>query len=205
MPVGKNQLNGFNFGHPVNSKIVPFQNRNVANQQNFKNNINDQQDNNIVQKNPLSDWNYTLTQYKIFHNSNLDEVERGLSSFDFRVKYAAILVVGEKNLSVGNKLFELLDDRNEYVQQAARKALAVKSYYLLKEIKEFNSPPKNKNLKVNPSTLKVGIDYVDFGPMAYDSENLISVSVSRWKEWFSKKENDLISLQTTKKSNFNSN
>ena len=74
----------------------------------------------------------------------------------------------------------------------------------MKEIKEFNSPPKNKNLKVNPSTLKVGIDYVDFGPMAYDSENLISVSVSRWKEWFSKKENDLISLQT-KKSNFNSN
>ena len=198
MPVGKNQQNGFYFGSPANSRVTPLQNRNVANQQNFnvKKNINDI----ALQKNTLSDWNYTLTQYQIFYNSKIEDVEKGLSSFDFRIKYAAILVVGEKNLIVGNKLFDLLDDRNEYVQQAARKALAVKSYYLIKEIKEFNNV-KNKNLKVNPSALKVGIDYVDFGPLPYDSEDLISVSISRWKDWFLKKEKDLALLQS-KKSNF---
>ena len=206
MPVGKNQNNGFNFGIPSNSKIIPLQKGNNLRQQNFnfKNNLDNQQESNVLQKNSMSDWNYTLAQYQIFHNSNFDEVEKGLSSFDFRIKYAAILVVGEKNIPVGNKLFDLLDDRNEYVQQAARKALAVKSYYLIKEIKEISFSKKNINLKVNPSNLKIGIDYVDFGPMAYDSEELIAVSVTRWKEWFSKKENHFNSLQE-KKSKFNSN
>lgn len=197
MPVGKNQQNGFYFKSPANSRVMPLPNRNVANQQNF--NVKKNNNDNTLQKN-ISDWNYTLTQYQIFYNSKVEDVERGLSSFDFRIKYAAVLVVGEKNLIVGNKLFDLLDDRNEYVQQAARKALAVKSYYLIKEMKEFNNV-KNKNLKVNPSALKVGIDYVDFGPLPYDSEDLISVSISRWKDWFLKKEKDLALLQS-KKSNF---
>lgn len=197
LPVGKNQQNGFYFGSPANSRVMPLPNRNVANQQNF--NVKKNNNDNTLQKN-ISDWNYALTQYQIFYNSKVEDVERGLSSFDFRIKYAAVLVVGEKNLIVGNKLFDLLDDRNEYVQQAARKALAVKSYYLIKEMKEFNNV-KNKNLKVNPSALKVGIDYVDFGPLPYDSEDLISVSISRWKDWFLKKEKDLALLQS-KKSNF---
>lgn len=153
---------------------------------------------NVNVQNNLADYNFMLTQYKIFcHNSKDDEILNALSSTDVRVRFAAVLVAGEKNLDINDKIYDLLSDENAQIQQAARKALAVKSYFLLKEIKEYNytKEQKNKISPVNPNNLKIGIDYVDFGPLPHDNNNLTNNSVVRWKSWFSIRENELRSLK----------
>ena len=155
-----------------------------------------------AQNNNLADWNFMLSQYKIFcSHSTENEVDDALCSSDFRVKFAAILVAGEKNLNVNDKLFDLLYDENKFIQQASRKALMVKSYFLIKEIKEYNftSTQKIKTKTVNPNTLKVGIDYVDFGPLPQDENNLTNHAITRWKSWYSLKEGALRDLNNKKK------
>lgn len=183
------------------------------NQFNFKNNVV----NNLNQQRPIpleaniskansfnssqsntgiTDWNFTLNNYKIFSNlSNHQEIEDALNSSDFRIKLAAIFVSGEKNLNVNSKLFDLICDENKTIQQAARKALAVKSYYIIKDLKEKKSTDAKKKtqskVNVNPNSLKIGIDYVDFGPLPYDSNDLINHAMIRWQSWFSIRENEL--------------
>lgn len=176
-PVNFNARNGFN-----QQKPVPL--------------------NTNIQNNNLADYNFMINQYKIFcHNSTNDEIEDALSSTDFRVRFAAVLVAGEKNLDISDKLYDLLGDSNSYIQQAARKALAVKSYYLLKEIKECNysSEQKTKNKNINPNNLKIGIDYVDFGPLPHDGNNFSNNSITRWKSWFLIRESELRNLKKDKK------
>lgn len=150
----------------------------------------------------ISDWKFTLNNYKILVNSSDLEVEDALGSSDTRVKLAAIFVSGEKNLNVNSKLFDLICDEDKTIQQAARKALSVKSYYLIKDLKDLikdlkekKSVDANKKMQskivVNPSSLKIGIDYVDFGPLPYDSNDLINHAMVRWQAWFSIRENEI--------------
>jgi len=174
----------------------------------FKNNVQRQNSLNAAnnnQNNNLADWNFMIAQYRIFCSQAKDsEIEDALSSSDFRVRFAAVLVAGEKNLEIGNKIFDLLADDNKFIQQAARRSLSVKSYFLIKEIKEVNFTTEQKNkIKpvVNVNNLKIGLDYVDFGPMLHDSIDLSNHSAFRWRSWFSIRENELRDLKKILKDN----
>ena len=195
---------------PVGPNVV------VPNPVNFKNNAAQQKavqlknyaiKNNNQSVNDVADWNFMLLQYKMFCSvSKNEEIEDAISSSDYRVKFAAILVAGEKNLQISDKLFDLMDDENKVIQQAARKALAIKSYFLLKEIKEFNLTTEQKKKAqskvVNPNALKIGLDYVDFGPLPHDSKDISNHSSIRWKSWFSLREAELRDLNKKKKEVF---
>jgi hypothetical protein len=109
-----------------------------------------------------------------------DEVQSSLKSNEPENRFAAAVVVGDKKLPYGDDLVELLNDPDPLVTQAARRSLIVLSYHV-------DAAKKAKFKGFAPKA-------VDYGPQPGAGKVAKSNSVKNWKNFLSKNEKILSSL-----------
>jgi hypothetical protein len=154
-----------------------------------------------------NDLMYTKIQYKQLCNCECEDIILALDTKDPRIIAAACLAAGEYDLDVNERLIDLLGGESDFVSQSARKALMMKSFYMLNKIKKENGEKNIFTLKPNPinlekftnsNNLDIGKDYVDFGPMQNDDNVAINTSVFRWQAWIKKNESKLSGMKNKK-------
>ena len=154
-----------------------------------------------------NDLLYTKIQYKQLCNCDCQDIILALDTKDPRIVAAACLAAGEYDLDVNERLIDLLGGESDLVSQSARKALMMKSFYMLNKIKKENGEKNIFTLKPNPinlekfansNNLDIGRDYVDFGPMQNDDNVAINTSVFRWQAWIKKNESKLSGVKNKK-------
>jgi len=154
-----------------------------------------------------NDLMYTKIQYKQLCNCDCEDIILALDTKDPRIVAAACLAAGEYDLDVNERLVDLLGGESDFVSQSARKALMMKSFYMLNKIKKENGEKNIFTLKPNPvnlekftnsNNLDIGRDYVDFGPMQNDDNVAINTSVFRWQAWIKKNESKLSGMKNKK-------
>jgi len=154
-----------------------------------------------------NDLLYTKIQYKQLCNCDCQDIILALDTKDPRIVAAACLAAGEYDLDVNERLIDLLGGESDFVSQSARKALMMKSFYMLNKIKKENGEKNIFTLKPNPinlekfansNNLDIGRDYVDFGPMQNDDNVAINTSVYRWQAWIKKNESKLSGVKNKK-------
>ena len=150
---------------------------------------------------------YIKIQYKQLCNCDCEDIILALDTKDPRIVAAACLAAGEYDLNVNERLIDLLGGESDFVSQSARKALMMKSFYMLNKIKKENGEKNIFSLKPNPINLEkftnsnkldIGRDYVDFGPMQNDDNVAINTSVFRWQAWIKKNESKLSGVKNKK-------
>ena len=150
---------------------------------------------------------YIKIQYKQLCNCDCEDIILALDTKDPRIIAAACLAAGEYDLNVNERLIDLLGGESDFVSQSARKALMMKSFYMLNKIKKENGEKNIFTLKPNPinlekfansNNLDIGRDYVDFGPMQNDDNVAINTSVFRWQAWIKKNESKLSGMKNKK-------
>ena len=154
-----------------------------------------------------NDLMYVKIQYKQLCNCDCQDIILALDTKDPRIVAAACLAAGEYDLDVNERLIDLLGGESDFVSQSARKALMMKSFYMLNKIKRENGEKNIFTLKPNPinlekfansNNLDIGRDYVDFGPMQNDDNVAINTSVYRWQAWIKKNESKLSGVKNKK-------
>ena len=186
-------------------KFVPFNSPNVAPKGGNTAQKNNANANNFGLSN--NDFLYTKMQYKQLCNCDCGDIILALDTKDPRIIAAACFAAAEYDLDINDRLVDLLGGESDLVSQSARKALMMKSFYMLNKIKKENGENNVFNLKPNPvnlekfinsNELNIGKDYVDFGPMQNDDNVAINTSVFRWQAWIKKNESKLSSMKNKK-------
>jgi len=186
-------------------KFVPFNSPNIVPKGGNTAQKNNANANNFGLSN--NDFLYTKMQYKQLCNCDCGDIILALDTKDPRIVAAACFAAGEYDLDVTDRLVDLLGGESDLVSQSARKALMMKSFYMLNKIKKENGEKNIFTLKPNPvnlekftnsNNLNIGKDYVDFGPMQNDDNVAINTSVFRWQAWIKKNESKLSSMKNKK-------
>jgi hypothetical protein len=119
-------------------------------------------------------------------------LKQSLKSDKVETRFAAAYVVGEKKVPLPQELIALLSDRNQDVQQVARRSLILLAYQATAKKTPGQSPAKEAAAAKSQVTRLLKL-----GPSPTTNKSSVASATKRWKEWWEQNDPELEKLRAS--------